>query len=281
MKAEELLRRYARVADAPDAISRLRRFVLDLAVRGKLVPQSSIDEPTRSLVARIDSRRLAKVSAGTAKAGPELPAVAAHEAPFNIPPTWGWVRFASIAGFGAGRTPSRNDTSYWDSKDHPWVSIADMVEGAVLTSTKESVSEKARRIVFGSDPEGPNTIIMSFKLTIGKISRLGVQAFHNEAIIAIKPYLEELDPYLFKVLPKFAQLGDTKGAIKGATLNRGSISNILIPLPPLSEQHRIVAKVDELMAQLGALEKSQEEVRALKGRLLKVLVHTALEDDKS
>jgi type I restriction enzyme, S subunit len=106
----------------------------------------------------------------------------------------------------------------------------------------------------GSEPEPPETIIVSFKLTIGKIARLGISAFHNEAITSIRPHLADPDPYLFKVLPEFARRGDTKGAIKGATLNRDSISNILLPLPPLAEQHRIVAKVDELMGLCDRLE---------------------------
>ena len=70
---------------------------------------------------------------------------------------------------------------------------------------------------------------MSFKLTIGKISRLGIPAFHNEAIISIHPHLPEMEPYLFNVLPQFAKEGNTKGAIKGVTLNRDSITNILFP----------------------------------------------------
>ena len=81
----------------------------------------------------------------------------------------------------------RNDTSFWNTGDHAWVSIADMEDGSVLTATKETVSNKAREKVFGSDPKPPGTIIMSFKLTIGKIARLGIPAFHNEAIISIWP----------------------------------------------------------------------------------------------
>jgi hypothetical protein len=139
-------------------------------------------------------------------------------------------------------------TTFWNNGVHPWVSIADMRDGQVLGATKETVSDKARERVFGSEPEPAGTIIMSFKLTIGKIARLGIPAFHNEAIISIRPLLPDLDAYLFKILPQCAERGDTKGAIKGATLNRESIANILLPLPPLAEQHRIVAKVDELMA---------------------------------
>ena len=108
---------------------------------------------------------------------------------------------------------------------------------------------------------------MSFKLTIGKIARLGIPAFHNEAIISIRPHLADLDPYLFKVLPAFARQGDTKGAIKGATLNRNSISNILLPLPPLAEQQRIVAKIDALMALCDRLEAARAGREAARDRL--------------
>jgi len=187
--------------------------------------------------------------------------------PHPIPNNWSWVRFGNIVDFSAGRTPSRNDASFWNTGDYPWVSIADMEDGKVIESTKETVSEKARKVAFKSEPEQPGTMIMSFKLTIGKIARLGILAFHNEAIISIRPTLADLDPYLFKVLPDLARGGDTKGAIKGATLNRESISNILTPLPPLAEQHRIVAKVDELMALLDRLEAARTAREATRDRL--------------
>lgn len=264
MNSEDLLRHYERVADAPGAVEQLRRFVMELAVRGKLVRQISTEQPAAGLLDRIAAGKASMVNAGISREGSEYPGVLAQEEPFAIPDSWRWVRFANLASFTAGRTPSRHDASFWDNKDHPWVSIADMVDGRVLTTTRESVSEKASQQVFGSRPEPPGTIIMSFKLTIGKIARLGIDAYHNEAIIAIKPYLAELDSYLFKVLPKFARQGNTKGAIKGATLNRDSISNILVPLPPLAEQHRIVVKVDELMAvcdRLAAARASREAAR--------------------
>ena len=254
MNAERLLAHYEQIADAPDAIGRLRRFILDLAVRGKLVPQDPDDEPASELLKRIAKEKARLVKAGEIKDKPSLPAVAIADMPFPIPPKWEWVRFSNFVDFSAGRTPSRNDTSFWNNGDHAWVSIADMEDGQVLAATKETVSDKARERVFGSEPETPGTILMSFKLTIGKIARLGVPAFHNEAIISIRPHLAELDAYLFKVLPQFARQGETKGAIKGATLNRDSISNILFPLPPLAEQHRIVAKVDELMGLCDRLE---------------------------
>lgn len=124
---------------------------------------------------------------------PWLPAVTNEETPFIIPAVWRWSRFSNLADFAAGRTPSRNEPSFWNSGEHAWVSIADMENGAVLTDIKETVSDKARERVFGTPPQPPGTILMSFKLTIGKIARLGIPAFHNEAIISIRPFMGDLD----------------------------------------------------------------------------------------
>ncbi len=212
--------------------------------------------------------------------GKVLPTIDCDEALFGIPSEWCWVRFGSIADFSAGRTPTRNEPSFWNTGDHPWVSIADMNDGETLTATKEAISREAAKRIFRSQPEQVGTMIMSFKLTIGKIARLGIPAYHNEAIIAIRPYIEEVDPYLIKALPFFARQGDTKGAIKGATLNRESISNIPIPLPPLAEQHRIVAKVDELMALCDRLEESLAAGDDTRSRLLDALLHEALSPSK-
>ncbi len=259
MNADQLLQYFDRLSEAPDAIPHLRRFILDLAVRGKLVEQDPTDEPATDLLKRIQAEKARLVEEGEIRDKRSLPEVPEHDAPYKLPLSWQWTRFANIAEFSAGRTPSRNDPTFWNNGEYSWVSIADMEDGQVLTATKERVSSKARERIFRAEPEKPSTIIMSFKLTIGKIARLGIPAFHNEAIISIYPYLADLDAYLFNVLPQFARQGNTKGAIKGATLNRDSISNILFPLPPLAEQHRIVAKVDELMNLCDELEVAKAE----------------------
>ena len=268
MNADRLLAHYEKIADAPDAIRLLRRFILELAVRGKLVEQNPNDEPAETVLERVVARKEKQVNAGKIRSRVPVDIVKENESPFGIPATWCWVRFGNIADFSAGRTPSRSEPSYWTSGDHPWVSIADIEDGATLISTKETVTKKSARQVFGAEPEQAGTIIMSFKLTIGKIGRLGIPAYHNEAIIAIRPYVANLDPYLFKTLPMFARQGNMKGAIKGNTLNRKSISNILLPLPPLAEQHRIVAKVDELMGLCDRLQTERTAREATRDRLM-------------
>ncbi len=122
----------------------------------------------------------------------------------------------------------------------------------MILRTKEKVSENAAQKIFSTiSPKG--SLLMSFKLTVGKTSLLGINAYHNEAIITIHPFADKyytLRNYLLKILPIVANEGDSKDAIKGKTLNRNSLSNLLIPLPPMEEQQRIVAQIEKLFEQL-------------------------------
>ena len=93
---------------------------------------------------------------------------------------------------------------------------------------------------------------MSFKLTIGKISILETDSYHNEAIVTITPFINDkrIKRLLFVFLPMLSKQGDSKDAIKGKTLNSKSLYNILIPLPPLLEQQRIISRIDKLKRHL-------------------------------
>lgn len=119
-----------------------------------------------------------------------------------------------------------------------------MKDGAVITQTKEFISEKGAELFQGRiSPKG--SLLMIFKLTIGKISELGIDAYHNEAIITILPFFAHLAWFKY-ILPMIAQCGGTKDAIKGKTLNSKSLSALLIPLPPLNEQRRIIPQIQAL-----------------------------------
>ena len=154
-----------------------------------------------------------------------------------------------------GKTPPRGDSQFWSNANLPWVSISDMKDYGHVKSTKEYVSQYAADHAFKEiSPVG--SLLMSFKLTVGRTSILEIPAYHNEAIITINPYVDDdyaFRNYLFYLLPVLANLGDSKDAIKGKTLNSTSLYNLLIPLPPLNEQRRIVAKIEELFAEIDKL----------------------------
>ena len=200
------------------------------------------------------------------KVGKNEPVCIAGEVPFEIPNSWEWVRFCNLVSFNIGKTPPRKEDVYWCSAQYPWVSIADMNADSTIVSTKEYVSQYAYDNTFKGKIVPKDTLLMSFKLTVGKVSLLEIDAFHNEAIISIYPIVDInniVRNYLFFTLPLLSQLGETKTAIKGNTLNSESLNNLLIPLPPIKEQHRIVSRINELLPSIEKYNKLETELNAL------------------
>ena len=145
-----------------------------------------------------------------------------------------------------GKTPERHNPKYWNDGKYPCFSIADMKDKRTVIETKEKVSECSLVENFNSCLSPAGTLIMSFKLTIGRVSILGVDAVHNEAIISIFPYLNKnnsIRDWLFYTLGLIVEYVDQTDAIKGSTLNKEKMSRMLIPLPPLNEQNRIISKL--------------------------------------
>jgi len=171
-----------------------------------------------------------------------------EEIPFEIPKNWRWVRFGQIVKLNIGKTPPRDDSRYWLNAKRNWVSISDMTNYGRIKTTKEQISEEAANSLM-RESSPINTLLMSFKLTVGRTAILDIEAYHNEAIVSIYPYIDKkfmLRNYLFYTLPILANIGDSKDAIKGKTLNSKSLNNLLIPLPPLAEQQRIVESIDAI-----------------------------------
>jgi type I restriction enzyme S subunit len=244
-------------------IQGLKDKILQLAIQGKLVEQDENDEPASVLLERIKEERDKLVKEKKIRKQKPLPEVTDEEKPFEIPGSWEWVRFGNLVEFKIGKTPKRSNLSYWDNGKYPWFSISDIKDGEIIYNSKEKISEKAYIDIFKGEISPKGTLIMSFKLSIGKMSILGVDGFHNEAIISIFPIYDSKEitkMYLFKIMDGLDILGDSKSAVKGVTLNTTSLNNILIPLPPLAEQKRIVEKVDELFALTDELDSNKEEL---------------------
>ena len=183
-----------------------------------------------------------------------------------------------------GKTPPRKETEYWSNGTLPWVSIADLVADGTVTATKDCVNSFAAENTFKGKISKAGTLLMSFKLTVGKVSILGIDAFHNEAIISIYPFVDPdkiTSMFLFATLPLLSQSGDTKSAIKGNTLNSDSLDALLIPLPPIMEQKRIFDKLHELTTPLldyGAAEQKVTELNVnFPERLKKSILQEAVQ----
>jgi len=248
----------------------LRKSILQEAIQGKLVPQCSDEGTAQELLEQIKLEKQKLIKDGKLKKSALTDSVIfkgddnkyyeqvgnenidiTEEIPFDLPENWTWVRFGQYVRMSIGKTPPRGETKYWANGKYPWVSISDMSDYGLVTTTKESVSEYAKSLFGEISPVG--TLIMSFKLTVGRTSLLNTSAYHNEAIISIYPFVDknyQARNFLFHILPIISNLGDTKDAIKGKTLNSKSLNNLLLPLPPLNEQGRIVAMIELLFDKL-------------------------------
>lgn len=250
----------------------LKKSVLQEAIQGKLVPQITEEGTAQELLEQIKIEKQKLVKEGKLKKSALNDSVIykgddnkyyeqigencndiTDEIPFDLPYNWCWCRFSNIVSMTIGKTPARGEQTYWINGKYNWVSISDMVDGGSISTTKEKVSDLAVKEVFSAPISEKGSLLMSFKLSIGKTSILDIDAYHNEAIITISPIIDKeyaMRNYLFKVLPLIANLGESKDAIKGKTLNSKSLSNLLIPLPPLQEQQRIIEQMNRLSKQL-------------------------------
>lgn len=265
MDAQQFLAEFGHIAHAPGGVARLRELILHLAVSGRLTNQGEA-ESAATFFSDITSKRESLESTGDIRVNRKIRNEPARGT-WRIPDNWLWCRFGELSFFSAGRTPSRKESKYWNTGDYPWLSIADLEHGGIIIRSSETISEVARTEVFKSPPAPAGSLLMSFKLTIGKLCLLGVDSYHNEAIIKIEPFADELVGYFFKCLNGFDLSAGNKAAIKGNTLNQDSISNIEVALPPREEISRIVAKVDELMVLCDQLETQQQQRRTLQNHL--------------
>ena len=245
----------------------LKKSILQYAIEGKLVPQDETEGTAEELLLQIqaekqklyEENKLKKKDLEHSiifkgednkyyeKIGKNVTCID-EEIPFETPKNWRWVRFGQIVKLNMGKTPPRDDSRYWLNAKRNWVSISDMTNYGRIKTTKEQISEEAANsLMRKSSPI--NTLLMSFKLTVGRTAILDIEAYHNEAIVSIYPYIDKkfiLRNYLFYTLPILANIGDFKDAIKGKTLNSKSLNNLLIPLPPLNEQLRIVESIEAI-----------------------------------
>lgn len=159
---------------------------------------------------------------------------------------WEMVRLADVFDLQMGKTPRRDNPKYWDNGSNKWISIADI--GRVdkyISDTKEgitqiAVNETGIRIV----PQ--DTVIMSFKLSLGKTAITLESMYTNEAIMAFldkEKYQVDID-YIYHLFCCFNWGESTNKAVMGATLNKATLSNIKIPIPPLDEQKHIAKNLD-------------------------------------
>ena len=184
---------------------------------------------------------------------------------------WDYIDFKDVFPVKMGKTPPRGDKSSWDEKKethNKWVSIADISnnEGKIIEDTKEYISDSAASKI---NKVNKGSLLMSFKLSIGRMAFAGDDLYTNEAIIAIPESDKYILRFMYYYLLSYNWLSLTEGneKVKGATLNKTSIGKIQLPVIPLFEQQSIVDYLDSAFAKIDAMkanaEKALNEAKAL------------------
>ena len=273
-----LVNEYGKLEDAREELDadlpgRLRKSVLQMAVQGKLVPQDPADEPASALLGRIREQRRELVKQKKAKApkggesviftgsdgrryekrvdskGRESePVCVEDEIPFEIPESWEWARLESIARVSGGATPDKSNPAYWDG-EIPWASMKD-IHGDYLESTLDSITQTGLKSKPSISICEPGDLIVSTRLIPGKSIISCISTAINQDLKVLR--LDEFDTAYLHLwfqsqLDFFKRLGSGT-TVPGIKVDQ--LSSSLIPIPPLSEQHRIVERVNELMPRI-------------------------------
>jgi len=284
MSSELLLQNLGRLANAPIAIGRLSQFILDLALRGKMVETSPDDGSGLDVVAKVSAEREKLIQQGVIRREAALDPVQPEEVPFGLPNGWAWVRIGNAVLFTQYGTSQKSVAS---AIGVPVLAMGNIQDGAVLP-------DSAKRIPAESE-ELPALFLKKFDLLYNRtnsaelVGKTGIFLGEDDTA-TFASYLIRLRPSQIATEPRFLNLAMNTADFRTtqimplikkqtgqANVNGSALKNMLIPMPPLATQTRIVNKVAELMSLCDQLEKSLERVDRTRSRVLNALLHQALQ----
>ena len=262
------------LAGAPNGIKKLRELILELAVRGKLVPQDPSDEPASELLKRIAAEKARLVAEGKLKKQKSLNEIANEERPFELPTGWEWSHLGRISSdVQYGFTASANH----QSGEPLLLRITDIQNDGVNWNSVPGCDISPREIT-GYELKDGDIVIARTGGTIGKsylVSGLTHSAVFASYLIRIGR-LDAIFPDFTKIFLGsqlyWKQLYANSMGTGQPNVNGTALKGLLIPLAPMEEQHRIVAKVDELMTLCDRMEAQQTDSESAHAQLVQVLL---------
>ena len=268
---------------------KLRQKLLDLAIHGKLVSQDPKDEPASELLARIREEKLAMVERGELKPkdvkndtviyfgsdglpyekradGKGVAKCIEKEIPFDLPKGWSWARVNAVCPVGTGATPLKANKAYYENGTIPWITSGSATKVAI-TEPDGYITELALRetncTVY---PAGSLVVAMYGEgKTRGSVATLRIDAATNQACAVLRKiekgclqnYVKICYENSYDALREKAQGGNQPN------LNQSVVSGLLIPVPPLAEQRRIVDALDKYLALVDGIERDRADLDGL------------------
>lgn len=282
---QELQANWQRIADhfdtlftTEDSIDQLKQTILQLAVMGKLVPQDPNDEPASELLKKIAAEKAQLIKEGKIKKEKPLPEVTDEEKPFELPNCWEWTRLGDITDIKGGKRVSNGYKLLKTPTPFIYIRVSDFKDGTIDDTDLHYIDAKMREQISRYVISKDDLYMTIVGATIGKCGIVppkfdNMNLTENAARLVLSRFTDKL--FVLNCLTssfcqsqfidKTMQVGVQKMA-----LNR--LASSLIPLPPLNEQHRIVAKVSELMAICDLIKNSLQDAKNTQFQVVDALI---------
>lgn len=261
MDTKKLVEHFSYVFSAENGIENIRKLILNLAIQGRLVNQIPYDGSVQNLVQELKNIRTNLSNKGKIKKSITGDVVENHEMAFPIPGPWTWVRLKDLGTIIGGGTPRTSNQEYFAQDGMPWVTPADLsnLPGKYILRGRRDLSElglanSSARLL----PKG--TVLFSSRAPIGYVAIAANPLATNQGFKSCVPFIAELSDYIYYYL--MAVSDELEQNATGTTFKEVSgkiVGQIPVSLPPLAEQKRIVAKIEELMALCDQLENQKIE----------------------
>ena len=237
----------------------LKASILQYAIQGKLVEQRPEEGTGEELYQQIQAEKQRLIAEKKIKKEKQLAEIPEDEIPFDIPESWKWVKVGEIGSWGAGATPPRTNPAYYGGTI-PWLKTGDLNDG-LINEIPEFITDLAlEKTSVRLNPVG-SVLMAMYGATIGKLGILEIPATTNQACCACIPYNGIHNRYLFYYLMSMRRtyISMAEGGAQ-PNISKEKIVNSLFPLPPLAEQKRIVAKIEELLPLVDRYAASYEKL---------------------
>ncbi|EFN8329266.1 restriction endonuclease subunit S [Escherichia coli] len=258
MDAQQFLAEFGHIANAPGGVERLRELVLHLAVSGNLIVTESPVDAAPLLDSIVKQKQVHTEKKRIIAKQPSI-----SRTVVKAPPHWAICRLGDLAlTITGGGTPSKNHTAYWGGKI-PWASVKDMKDHKFLDETEDHITEEGLKNS-SSNLIPPGRVIVCTRMGLGKVAINRVAIAINQDLKALE-LPKEVNADFFLILYRTREVKGTGTTVSGIKQNQ--LLALPAALPPLQEQSRIVAKVDELMALCDKLEEQQQARRKMQNAL--------------
>jgi type I restriction enzyme S subunit len=266
----------AQISHQLTLLDSLNQAILQEAVQGKLLPQDPEDEPASELLKRIKAEK-----AKLGKKEKPLPPIKPEEIPFEIPKSWVWCRLGEIAYVTSGSTPSKD--AFVD-EGIPFLKMYNLRSQEIDFHFKpQYIKEEIHNTKLKRCRAYPGDILMNIVgPPLGKIAIIPEslpECNFNQAAVLIRPIVKESNKYIFWFLNEMSEINaiDTKGVAGQDNISVTQAQSIKVPLPPLSEQKRIVVEIEKQFAKTKQLKEHIIANQEATEQLLKALLHGAFE----